>query len=222
MKNSIIDYKDFSLSKINEPKYRHLSYIIAWPIYFNCHLLTECLIPEEVCTPGYCFIDDLVPFCEYFVIAYCGWYFLVAGTLFYFLRHNTDSFKKLMRFIIITQISAMLIYVLFPNRQDLRPVEFVRNNVFTDCVKALYSLDTNTNVCPSLHVSFSLAVASVWIKEKSVSGIFKTGIVVFCLIVCASVAFIKQHSVVDILVALPICILAEFVTYRKYYLHTYK
>ena len=219
MKNSV-SYKGFRLSEINRLEYRHLWYLIAWPAYFIMHFLTEWLIPEEICTPVHCFLDDVIPFCEYFVIAYVGWYFLVFFTLLYFLKNNVTIFKNLMKFIIVAQIAAMIIYILFPNRQDLRPTEFVRDNVFADLVKLLYSADTNTNVCPSLHVSFSLAVASAWAKEKAISVRYRAMHILFCLLVCASVAFIKQHSVVDILVAVPICILAEFIAYRKYYLHT--
>ncbi|WP_289466407.1 hypothetical protein, partial [Klebsiella pneumoniae] len=45
----------------------------------------------------------------------------------------------------------------------------------------------------------------------------KTFITVFCFFVCISVAFVKQHSVVDIFAAIPVCLLAEWITFRIYW-----
>jgi len=33
--------------------------------------------------------------------------------------------------------------------------------------------------------------------------------------VCISVAFVKQHSVVDIFAAMPVCVLAEWIAFHK-------
>jgi len=115
----------------------------------------------------------------------------------------------------VTQIVAMIIYIVFPNRQDLRPSEFERDNIFTWIMGLIYSFDTSTNVCPSLHVAYSVGIASTWGKEPSVTKRTKILLTAFCLMVCVSVAFVKQHSVVDILVALPVCVLAEWVAYGK-------
>lgn len=121
-----------------------------------------------------------------------------------------------MTYIFILQIVATLIFIFFPNRQDLRPTEFANQNFFTDIVAYIYKIDTNTNVCPSMHVAISIGIASAWIKEKSASKIVKILLVAFCGLVCLSVVFVKQHSVVDIYVAIPICILAEYVAYKNY------
>lgn len=217
MRKPVVDYRTFKLSKINEPQFRHLKLLLGWLVYFALYFLTENLIPYEKCYPVHCALDDMIPFCEYFVIPYVGWYFLIAGSLLYFALYNPDNFKGMMKFIIVTQVVAMAIYIFFPNRQDLRPAEFVRDNIFTRLMGLLYSLDTSTNVCPSLHVAYSIGIASTWLKEKSVSKWCKTFLVSFCFLVCISVAFVKQHSVVDILAALPVCLLAEWIAFGKTY-----
>lgn len=217
MRKPIVDYKGFRLSKVKNNEYRHLLYLLGWPGYFLMFFLTEQLIPADKCYSVHCFLDDIVPFCEWFVIPYVGWYLLIVGSLIYFALYNPDNFKGVMKFIIVTQIVAMAVYIIFPNRQDLRPEVFPRDNILTDCVKLLYSLDTNTNVCPSLHVAYSIGIASTWLKEKNASVITKTLLVIFCISVCLSVAFVKQHSVVDIFAALPMCLLAEIIAFRKTY-----
>lgn len=216
MRPPVIDYRNFRLRKLNSPEFSHLKLLFGWVGYFSLYFLTESIIPEQSCTPVYCFLDDWIPFCEWFIIPYVLWYVLIAGSLLYFALHNIDSFKKLSTYIIITQVAAMAIYILFPTRQDLRPESFPRENFLTQIVALLYRFDTNTNVCPSLHVAYSLGIASVWIKEKEVSRLLKAGIVIFVISVCLSTAFIKQHSVLDGFAAIPICLFAEwFVFHRK-------
>lgn len=217
MRKPVVDYRTFRLSKINEPQFKHLKYLLGWIGYFTLYFLTEKLIPYDRCYPVHCGLDDIIPFCEYFVIPYVGWYLLIVGSLIYFALYNPDNFKNMMKFIIVTQVVAMAIYIIFPNRQDLRPDMFARENIFTDIVGLLYSLDTSTNVCPSLHVAYSIGIASTWLKEKSASNWCKTFIAIFCFLVCISVAFVKQHSVVDIFVAIPVCLLAEWIAFGNDY-----
>ncbi len=217
MRKPVIDYREFRLSKINDPKFSHLKLLLGWVGYFILYFLTENLIPVEHCTPVHMWLDDVIPFCEWFLIPYVFWYVLIVISLGYFLLYNVDSFKRLQTFIIITQVVAMAIYIIFPSRQDLRPAEFARDNFLTRCVGLLYSADTNTGVCPSLHVAYSIGIASVWLKEKGISFYWKSFVVVAVALICLSTMFIKQHSAVDFFVALPVCLLAEWFVYGRDY-----
>lgn len=210
MRKPVVDYRRFRFSRLNTPEFSHLKLLAGWIVYFVAYFLTETLIPAENCYVVHSVLDDYIPFCEWFIIPYVLWYALVAGSLLWFAFYNVESFKNLSKYIIITQAVAMIIYILFPNRQDLRPVEFPRDNFLTDIVRVLYILDTNTNVCPSLHVAYSLGIASVWVREKGIAPGFKVFVVAFVVSVCLSVAFIKQHSVVDIFAAILVCLLAEW------------
>jgi len=221
MRKPEVDYREFRLRKINEPQFSHLKLLFGWVGYFAMYYLTEKLILPQHCMPMRFALDDMIPFCEYFAIPYVLWYLLVAGSLLYFMLYDVESFKALMKFIIITQIVAITAYVLFPTRQDLRPIVFPRDNFFTDIMKMIYSVDTNTNVCPSMHVAYSLGIASVWLKSKDTAKWIKAGITVFCLLVCISTAFVKQHSVIDIFAAALLCILAEMLVFHKSHYSTY-
>ena len=213
MRKPVVNLREFRLSKINDPHFKHFQFLLGWVGYFILYFLTENLIPAEKCTPVWCPLDDIIPFCEYFIIPYAGWYLLIVISLVYFGLYNPDNFKSLMKFIITTQVVAMIIYIIWPTRQDLRPTEFVNNNIFTNILGLIYTFDTNTGVCPSLHVAYSIGIASTWLKEKSASIGVKTIVTVFCFFVCISVAFVKQHSVLDIFAAIPVCILAELIAF---------
>ena len=215
MKKPVVDYRTFHLRKINDPQFSHLKLLLGWVGYFVLYFLTENLIPAEKCRPVHMWLDDVIPFCEYFLIPYVFWYLLIVVSLGYFLLYHVDSFKRLQTYIIVTQVAAMAIYILFPSRQDLRPAEFPRDNFLTQCIGILYSLDTNTGVCPSLHVAYSLGIASVWTKEKGAPIPWKIFVVAAVILICLSTMFIKQHSAVDFFAALPVCLLAEYIVYGR-------
>ncbi len=217
MKKPVISYRQLRPSNITSPQYRHLLLLSGWIVYFSLYFLTENLIPAEICTPVHCWIDDIIPFCEYFIIPYFGWYILVLGSLWHYMHYNIRQFKSLQIYIMITQGLAMLCYICFPTRQDLRPDSFANDNVFTWLVSILYAGDTNTGVCPSLHVAYSLGIASTWLKEKTAGWKIKTFVVVFVIFVCLSTMFLKQHSAVDFFAALPVCLVAEIAAFWGYW-----
>ena len=217
MNKPVVDYRSFRLRKINEPQFSHLKLLLGWVGYFVLYFLTENLISPEDCTPVHMWLDDVIPFCEWFLIPYVFWYVLIVLSLGYFLLYHVDSFKRLQTYIIITQVAAMAIYIIFPTRQDLRPEVFANENFLTRCVSFLYSFDTNTGVCPSLHVAYSLGIASVWTKEKGAHPAWKGFVVFAVVVICLSTMFIKQHSAVDFFAAIPVCLLAEGIVYSDRY-----
>lgn len=217
MKRQLVDYRGFSLSKINEPRFSHVKLLLGWVFYFIMYFVTENLIPAERCHPIHCWLDDVIPFNEFFAIFYVGWYFLVFGALLYYFLYDVDKFKKLQTYIIITQVVAMACYILYPSRQDLRPDEFVHNNVLTQIMGFIYAFDTSTGVCPSLHVAYSMGILSVGLKDENLAKVWKALLIFVVIMICLAVCFVKQHSAVDVLVALPVCLLAEYIVFGKSY-----
>ena len=212
-----VDYRSFRLSKLSTPEFSHLKLLFGWVGYFILYFLTENLIPAKNCHVIHSVLDDLIPFCEWFVLPYVFWYLLIVISLGYFLLYDVDSFKKLQTFIIITQVVAMAVYILYPSCQNLRPTEFPRENLLTDCIGFLYAFDTNTGVFPSLHCAYSIGIASVWLKTKDVSKIWKGFVVLSVILICLSTMFIKQHSALDFFGAIPVCILAELLVFHVFY-----
>jgi len=192
----------------------HLHLLWGWPVYFLLHFLTENLIPAENCTQVHLWLDDCIPFCEWFLIPYVGWYGLILFSLCWFWRFDRNSFRNLQIYFILVQLSATVIYILLPSRQDLRPAVFSRDNLLTRCVAFLYRVDTNTGVCPSLHVACSLGIASVWHKRR-IPWLGKCLIHFATVLICLSTVFLKQHSTADFFAALPLCLLVEGLIFGK-------
>ena len=213
----LVDYSGFSLRRLNEPRFSHMKLLAGWIGYFALYFITENLIPSENCHPVWCRLDDLIPFNEFFVIFYVGWYALVFGALAYTLFFDVENFKKIQIFIMITQAVAMAVYIIWPSRQDLRPEFFERDNFLTRLIAFIYSFDTSTGVCPSLHVAYSLGILSAALKDKLLKPVWKILLTFFVIMICLSVCFVKQHSAVDVFAALPLGLLAEILVYGKSY-----
>ena len=215
MKRPTVDYSELRLSTLNEPRYAHVKLLAGWVAYFLLYFLTENLIPAGRCHVMHCALDDVIPFNEGFLIFYCYWYFLVAGSLLWFFLYDVKSFKRLQIYIIITQAVAMIAYIVWPSVQQLRPASFERDNALTRLMAFIYDFDTPTGVCPSLHVAYSMGIASAWCHKKDASRGWKAFMVLSAVIISISTTFVKQHSVVDVLAAIPVGLLAEYLVFGR-------
>ena len=204
----MVNYKNLRPWNLNSPEYRHLLLLIYWPVYGLTFWLLERGLtltyhPVEVA------FDAKIPFCEFFVFPYYFWFVFLFGIHVYTGLYDIPAFKKLMYFIMITYTVTTVIYLVYPTCQNLRPTEFARDNFCVDIVKALYNFDTNTNVCPSLHVIGSFAVLfTTWNCKKLRSFKFQAVLVPLTVLISISTVFLKQHSIVDIYAALALCAVA--------------
>lgn len=222
MRTPVVDYRQFRLRRLNEPQFAHLKLLAGWIVYFALYFLTENLIPVGKCTPVHCFLDDIIPFNEYFVIPYTFWYLLIVISLGYFALYDIPKFRGLQIFIMVTQFVAMAVYIIFPNRQDLRPASFERDNFFTRIVAFMYAFDTNTGVCPSLHCAYSFGIMSAWLKDKTSHPLWRAFVVFAVIMICLSTMFLKQHSAADFFAAIPLGILAEVIAFGPYWKQKFK
>ena len=215
-KSRMVDYRQFRLRKLNTEQFCHLKLLLFWPLFGLLFLFVERGDWARTYAWMYCTMDEWVPFCEYFLIPYLFWFVFLVGIHIYTLLFDVETFTKMMKYIIITYLTAMAIYFLFPTAQNLRPEVFERDNALVRFIRAFYQFDTNTNVCPSIHVIGSLAVMfAAWNSRHFHTLGWKIAFGVVAALISVSTVFLKQHSVVDILVALPICLLAYPLVYKN-------
>lgn len=196
---------------------RCLPYLLYWPVFGVLFLCVERLWIRDSYHPVSCPLDALIPFCEHFVFPYLFWFVFLAGMQVYALFWEPAAFKKMMRFIMITYTAAIVIYLVFPNCQQLRPESFARDNVLTRFMAAFYRFDTNTNVCPSLHVVGSAAVLfCAWHSERFSTPGWRAVFTLTAVLISVSTVFLKQHSVLDVLAALPLCLIGYRVVYGQH------
>ena len=128
-------------------------------------------------------IDDQIPFCEYFIVPYLLWFLFVAVTVFYFMFFNKNQWKEYYQ-LIITLGTGMTLFLII------------------SLVFPIYHTDTPTNVLPSIHVFNSLACCVAILKnQRKYKKSTDTACVVLTILIIMSTMFLKQHSVVDVVLA---------------------
>ena len=208
------DFRNFTWDKLNTEEYSHLKLLLYWPVYGLMFYFVERVYDPGKYIVMHCALDDAIPFCEYFLIPYMFWFVYLIGTLAYTLFCDRDEFRRMMYFVIFTYSMTILIYLLFPSCQHLRPSEFARDNAFTRFIAYFYRFDTDTNVCPSLHVIGSFAACfALWNTERFAAKGWRAANVLCCVLICVSTVFMKQHSVLDVAAALPLCLAGYILCY---------
>ena len=212
----VIDYRKLRLNNILSPEYRHVLLLLYWLAYLLSFIFIERLTPAAYHTPVWCPLDDMIPFCEWFIFPYMSWHVSLLWMSLYTLAYDIPAFKRFMWNLILTTVIAVATYIIWPNQQLLRPdlTTLGRSNLLTKAVGVIYTVDTNTNVCPSLHCigGFAILFAALDMPRFR-KGAWPVFFVIFALMICASTVFMKQHSIVDFFAALPVTLVGWLAVY---------
>ena len=196
-------------------RYSHAAIMLGYMFIY----LTWFTLLEKNVTTNYHIIhmavDDVIPFCEYFIVPYLLWFFYIAGTVTYFIFTNKKEYMKLSAFLITGMTVFLLVSTFYPNGDTLRPVVFSRDNIFTRMVLHLYHTDTNTNIFPSIHVYNSLGAHFAVVNSEQLSK--KKWVLypsfILCVSIILSTMFLKQHSAFDVVTAFVLATFMYFVCY---------
>jgi len=191
-------------------------YLLFWPVFGLRYLLIENCHPAAAFHSVYCALDDRIPFLEGFIIPYLLWHWCIIGIHLWLFIRKDPVFRHYSRYLVVSMSISTAVFLLFPTCQNLRPAAFPRENFLTDTVRMLYQMDTSTNVCPSEHVigsvGFFLAAAY---SRKLRSPQKMAGFAVLAFLTAAATVFLKQHSVVDVAAALPVCAVGWYIGFHR-------
>lgn len=162
-------------------------------------------------------IDQYIPFCEIFVVPYLLWFGYVALTVVFLCIREKDESEKLVAFLMAGMTIFIVISAVFPNGHNLRPTVFPRDNIFIDMIKKLYMTDTPTNILPSIHVYNSVAIMiAVWRSRCFANHkAIKAAMLGLGVSIILSTVLIKQHSMLDVLLALLLSAVMYPVCYKR-------
>lgn len=169
-------------------------------------------------------LDDIIPFCELFVIPYFLWFaYIAAGYCFFFFASRRE-FTRLCIFLYTGMTVCLIIYTIFPNGQNLRIDynELGRDNILIDAISKLQGFDSSYDVFPSIHCLNSIAMHIAIHKSKHITKYRKTIVIsslVLTILIILSTVFTKQHSIIDvfgaIILAIPLYLIAYIPKYNK-------
>ena len=214
-----VDIRHFRLKDINMPQYHHFWLLLFWPAYYLRYFLVELLNPAgSVCHVMHTALDDLIPLWEIFLIPYGLWMVLMLALTAFTMIYDVDAFKKYIKYLIITITVSTTVFIVYPTCQNLRPNTFERNNFFTWILGIVYQVDTNTNVCPSEHVIGSMAMLATALNCRYLSDKLwkKVVVTISMILVSLSTVFLKQHSLLEVIYALPLCAAAYVLVFKPF------
>ncbi len=193
--------------------YRHFWLLSIWVVYLVLFFIIEHVVTDNYWV-SYLPLDDKIPFCEYFIIPYCMWHPLLALMTAYLAFFDAGNFKRYMAFIGIGFLTTGIFCLLFPNGQDLRVTAFPRENFCSWLVRLVYAADTNTNVLPSMHVIGCGALIAACFHTPSLRKHHLHWVMLpLGLLISVSTVFVKQHSILDFIVAVPFTLLVHWLVY---------
>ena len=179
-------------------KYGHGLIFLYLLFYFPAFFFIEKTVTSDYYII-HCGLDDMIPFCEYFVIPYLLWFPFMFAVLIYGFLVDRKEFEKLCICLITGMTLFVIISVVWHNGVDLRKQIVHRENVFSAMVDMLGAADTPTNVFPSIHVYNTIVCLTAVYKSKGLkdkTGI-KAGAFFLSVLIILSTLFLKQHSVID-------------------------
>lgn len=201
-------------------KYKHGWILLYFPLYILGFFFVESAVTSDYYIIHNA-LDDLIPFCEYFIVPYLLWFPFLFVTFLYFFLTNKEDFYKLCTLSFIGMTIFLVVSYIFPNGHDLRPTSFEHNNIFTFAVNMIYSNDTPTNIFPSMHVFNSLAahIAIVHSKELKKHNWVQLCSWLLTISITLSTMFVKQHSSTDVLGAFILTAILYYPVYIYYPKH---
>lgn len=191
------EYLRLRPADLKKPAYRHVWLLLYWVIEVPLFFLTEKLpLTRHVIT---CALDDRIPFCEYWIVPYVLWFFCCVFVTVYTLLRDVPVFRRFLWYLIGTALVSFSFYLLWPSYFPGQPDPLPRQNIFTWIVSLVYGSDEPTNVFPSEHVIVALGMVFATLHSRKLRRpAFAIPFIALQLLICLSVVFVKQHSILDV------------------------
>ncbi|SHK05403.1 phosphatase PAP2 family protein [Paramaledivibacter caminithermalis] len=204
------------LIKLKE--HRHFAVLLYYLVIYCLYIYTEKVtVPQYIM---YSKLDDYIPFVKEMVIPYLFWYIYIFIALMYLGFTSKKDFYKLCGFMFVGMTICFIIYLLFPNGQNLRPL-VLGDDLLSYVIRYIYYTDTPTNSAPSMHVLDSIAVhLTITNCDKLKNNrMLRLTSGISMLSIIASTVMIKQHSIIDVLYGI---ILSLIIYWGIYKVNIYK
>jgi membrane-associated phospholipid phosphatase len=141
-------------------------------------------------------IDRQVPFVKEWIIIYFICYVFWAINYILITREGKESCYRFAFADLLSRLICGIFFILLPTT-NIRPTVY-GDDIFSILMRFLYTIDSPTNLFPSIHCLVSWYCFIGLRKSKKVPFWYKVFSLIFTLLVCASTQFTKQHYLIDI------------------------
>ena len=160
-------------------------------------------------------VDYQIPFCEWIIFFYYAWFPYMAFSYLYTFLFDQKNYLKLITFTFSGMTIFLIVSAVYPNMLDLRPAHLPNRNIACILTNFIYFMDTPTNVLPSIHVYNSIGFALALSHSDHLTHKQKIFSNLLCFMICICVFFVKQHGIIDVLLAILMAHVFYIIVYRQ-------
>jgi len=142
------------------------------------------------------YLDNLIPFNEWFIIPYIFWYLYTFGMLLVLAYFDYKTYYKLLYSIFIGMLVCFVIYIIYPSTVPRPSTNIIPNNILGKAVLIIYGNDKPYNCLPSIHMLDTLLITLFLFKHYK-SFPIKLSSAFICVMIYMSTLLVKQHSILD-------------------------
>ena len=172
--------------------------IIDLAVFYGTRPFLPYLPVHELATP----VDAKIPFLPPWIIVYVLSFVSWLVTIIWILAESKKHAYRLCGVYTIIVILSGICFLAYPAMIQ-RP-EITEPGLFNDWMRLLYRLDAPQNLCPSFHVVISYICWRCTMDCKKIPKWYQWFNLIFLILVCFCILFVKQHYLIDIPVALVI------------------
>ncbi len=181
--------------------HRYGLWLLYIPVYLLLFAFLE-LFPAKEYHLIRCSLDQMIPTIPLFFFPYAFWWLLFPGALFCFLVWGRrEDFLKLCFILFGGYTVCLIVYFIYPNGIDIR-MPLTGSDICSAAIRLLRAGDPPQNVCPSMHVSSTMAILLTVLECNDLPAWCKWGIAIVSVLIILATVFIKQHSVVDVVLGI--------------------
>ncbi|MCR5715277.1 MAG: phosphatase PAP2 family protein [Lachnospiraceae bacterium] len=187
--------------------------LIFLPIYLIWFKFIE-LVPFRFCIRTDLLLDKSIPFIKQFAIPYFLWFLFIPLVGAYLVFYDKEEYKRFQALLISGMVFFLILNTFFPTGLILRPAYVAGRDIFATMVRFLYSIDTSTNVFPSIHVYTSVVAYVCMFRSTGTLACKRSCRIMVALIsvsIILATMFLKQHSVLDVFFGIAMCPILDHV-----------
>lgn len=160
-------------------------------------------------------VDDYIPFIPLFVIPYILWYLYVPLHLLITGLNDRNAFYKQCIAFFSGVVICLIVFTILPTAIDFRPNVDKNGFIFWLC-RVIYANDKPVNVCPSLHCYEAVCLYITTFSSEKLKKFKAIRIIsaILMVLICLSTVFIKQHSVLDVLLGSLLAVIISYVVLK--------
>ena len=174
-----------------------LAYLLAIDllVFYGTRPILPYLPAHDLSTP----LDAKIPFLPSWIIVYYLSFVSWLVSIIWILMENKQRAYRLCGVYTIICILSAICFLAYP--VTLQRPEVTETGIFYDWMRGLYAIDAPVNLCPSFHVVISYICWRGTFGCEKIPKWYQWFNLVFLILVCFCILFVKQHVLADIGIA---------------------